>query len=217
MPALLYSFRRCPYAMRARLAIAASGQTVLLREIELKHKPEAMLAISPKGTVPVLQLNDGRVIAESIDIMHWALDLSDPLKLLPTDTRLMDRWINTNDREFKGWLDRYKYADRHPEHDEAYYRQQACVFIEQIEQQLASTPFLMGDNQTMVDLAIAPFIRQFSMVDSRWFAQAPYPKLRAWLDAFIQSNLFASVMKKYPTWLNSNESFVFPEPSLPKP
>ncbi|MCE0555371.1 glutathione S-transferase [Motilimonas sp. E26] len=210
MTAILYSFRRCPYAMRARLAIAASGQSVSLREIELKHKPEQMLAISPKGTVPVLLLENGDVLEESIDIMHWALNLSDPLKLLPSSPALMQGWIKRNDLEFKGWLDKYKYADRYPEHDEAYYREQACLFIAELEQQLSQTHYILGQQLTMTDLAIAPFIRQFSMVDAKWFANAPYPHLRSWLEQLINSRLFLSVMKKYPTWLNSQESFSFP-------
>ncbi|MEI8570660.1 glutathione S-transferase [Methylomonas sp. LW13] len=197
---ILYSFRRCPYAMRARLAIAVSGVSVALREIELSNKPEAMLAISPKGTVPLLLLPDGRVIEQSLDIMLWALAQHDPqnwLNQAPEDTQ---RLIDWNDGDFKYYLDRYKYADRYPEQTPADYRQQGEVFLAELETRLQRHKFLCGDNFSLADAATLPFIRQFAAVDNAWFENSPYPALQQWLNTFLRSNLFAAVMQKYPPW-----------------
>ncbi|GGA99744.1 glutathione S-transferase [Agarivorans gilvus] len=211
MSAILYSFRRCPYAMRARLAIAASHSPVLLREIILKHKPAEMLALSPKGTVPVLQLESGEVLEESLDIMLWALRQADPLGWLKSAPQNWQQWVTRNDQEFKPYLDKYKYAVRFPEQSPESYRQQAEIFIADIEQQLKQTPYLLGQQQSLADMAILPFVRQFASVDLNWFEQAPYPKTQAWLKQFIDSALFRSIMKKYPTWLDSQQQFRFPE------
>ncbi|WP_427981539.1 glutathione S-transferase [Agarivorans sp.] len=211
MPAILYSFRRCPYAMRARLALAASQTPVLLREIILKHKPAEMLALSPKGTVPVLQLETGEVLEESLDIMLWALRRADPLGWLNTNPQDSQQWITRNDQEFKPYLDKYKYAVRFPEQSPESYRQQGEIFIADIERQLQQTPYILGQQQSLADMAILPFIRQFASVDLSWFEQTPYPKTQAWLKQFIDSALFRSIMKKYPTWLDSQLQFDFPE------
>ena len=152
---ILYTFRRCPYAIRARLAIAVSQQTVEYREILLRDKPEAMLAVSPKGTVTVLVLPDGPVIDESLDIMGWALGLNDPEHWLTGDTEL----IQQCDREFKPWLDRYKYADRHPDHSVEYYRQQGERFLSLLEGQLLQTTELSAHHLSITDYGIAPFVR----------------------------------------------------------
>ncbi|MCE2570439.1 glutathione S-transferase [Motilimonas eburnea] len=213
MTPILYSFRRCPYAMRARLAIAASHQVVQLREIVLKHKPQEMLAISPKGTIPVLQLSTGEVIDESLDIMLWALHRSDPLTLVKNELSTDMALIKQNDHDFKPWLDKYKYADRHPELSQRDYQDKACEFIDALESNLSKHQYLTGDQLSLADLAIAPFIRQFTMVDSKWFDNAPYPLLRRWLNDILNSALFKSAMKKYPTWLESGQTFNFPESS----
>ncbi|MCL1130756.1 glutathione S-transferase [Shewanella sairae] len=208
----LYSFRRCPYAMRARLGILLSKQQVSLREIVLKHKPEAMLAASPKGTVPVLILPDASVIEESIEIMCWALMQYDPLNLLLSEApqqEIAQALIHTNDHSFKPWLDKYKYADRHPGHSEQYYRQQAEVFIAQLESILTKHSQLMGDKVSIADYAIFPFIRQFASVDKAWFDASHYTHLKKWLKFHIESDAFTQIMKKYPTWLESGESFEF--------
>ncbi|MCL1144815.1 glutathione S-transferase [Shewanella marinintestina] len=209
----LYSFRRCPYAMRARLGILLSEQSVNLREIVLKHKPEAMLVASPKGTVPVLILPDASVIEESIEIMCWALMQHDPLNLLlseaPQQQEIAQALIHTNDHSFKPWLDKYKYADRHPDHSEQYYRQQAEVFIAQLESILAKHSQLMGDKVSIADYAIFPFIRQFASVDKFWFDASHYTHLKKWLKFHIESDAFTQIMKKYPTWLESGKSFEF--------
>ncbi|MCG6200953.1 glutathione S-transferase [Psychromonas antarctica] len=208
---LFYSFRRCPYAMRARLAIAYSQQLVELREISLKAKPQTMLAVSAKGTVPVLQLADGTVLDESLDIMAWALEGSDPDGWLQGNLSEMLSLIDENDFEFKGWLDKYKYADRYPEHSPLYYRDNAEEFLTQLEHQLRNNAYLFGDRISLADMAILPFIRQFSAVDKAWFSQAPYPRIKIWLANFIDSTLFQSIMKEYPTWLESKQQITFPE------
>lgn len=210
----LYSFRRCPYAMRARLGIYLSATPVMLREIILKHKPQPMLDASPKGTVPVIILDNGHVIDESLDIMCWALSHSDPDNLLlngkPRQQEIAKALIDTNDSVFKPWLDKYKYADRHPEQSEQFYRTEGEKFIAQLEHLLTKNQQLLSDSTSIADYAIFPFIRQFAGVDKNWFAQAPYPNVQRWLAAHIDSPVFGHIMKKYPTWLESGESFTFP-------
>lgn len=206
----LYSFRRCPYAMRARLAIAYSGQSVQLREIVLKEKPVEMLQLSHKGTVPVLALENGDVLDESLDIMGWALSLNDPEQWLLGDLHAMLALIDENDFEFKGWLDRYKYSDRFPEHEVHYYREQCEEFLIQLEQRLINRQYLFSNNQCIADIAIFPFIRQFAAVDQGWFQQAPYPNLQKWLVSLLEHPLFESIMQKYPAWLMSRQEYTFP-------
>ena len=204
---ILYSFRRCPYAMRARLAIASSNLSVDLREVVLKDKPQALLDISPKATVPVLVSSDGKIIDESVDIMHWALQQSDPEHWLAT---IDHELISNNDGNFKHWLDRYKYADRHPEQSEHYYRQQGEYTLLLLEQRLMMSAYLSGENISFTDVAIFPFIRQFAAVDLTWFDSAPYPKLRAWLHALISSELFRSIMVKNQAWKPDDIVLLFP-------
>lgn len=199
---ILYSYRRCPYAMRARMALHYAGIKVEIREIALRDKPKHMLAVSPKGTVPVLVLQDGRVIDESIEIMAWALALNDPDSWL-TDNPLMQTLLSENDGSFKQALDRYKYASRFPEQSAEHYRQQGEVFLAKLEALLTKNVYLLGDKLTQADIAIFPFIRQFFMVDSAWFATSPYPHLRNWLKDLVASTLFENIMKKYPTWTES--------------
>ncbi len=222
MPAypVLYSFRRCPYAMRARLAIMASGLTVELREIVLKNKPETMLAISPKGTVPVLFVeNESKVIDESLDIMRWVLEQTDPQGFLPQadtdratpDERIKhcDQLIQRNDKDFKPCLDRYKYADRYPDFSQQEYRQQGEVFLLELEERLQGNDYLLGDKASLADIAIMPFIRQFAHVDRRWFFKAPYPNLQRWLNNWLESPLFLSIMTKYQPWQEDDEITLF--------
>lgn len=199
---VLYSFRRCPYAMRARLAIAIAGVEVELREIELRHKPEAMLALSPKGTVPVLQLENGSVIDESLDIMLWALHKNDPAQWLGSGVEMKDdmQLIHRNDRDFKPDLDRYKYADRYPEFSRFHYRQQGERFLAELEQRLQSNHHVTAPHFALADAAILPFVRQFAAVDAEWFESSPYPEVRQWLNRFLNSRLLAVSMKKYPPW-----------------
>lgn len=196
---ILYSFRRCPYAIRARLAIAYAGIKVEIREIDLKHKPEHLLFISPKATVPVLLLSDATVVAESLDIMHWALAQHDPDNWLFVDAQ-SNTLLHWNDGEFKYYLDRYKYADRYPEFSEDYYRQHAEVFLAELDARLSNNPYLAGQHFSLLDAAIFPFIRQFAAVDNVWFTTSHYRQLKRWLQEISLSGLFASVMDKHAVW-----------------
>jgi len=192
---LLYSFRRCPYAMRARLALRYSGVCVRIIEVSLKAKPAEMLALSPKGTVPVLSVN-GEVIDESLAIMQWALAQHDPdnwrLQGDPSVLALIDE----NDQGFKYHLDRYKYAERYPEYPMEHYRAEGEVFLQKLEGLLEDRAYLLAHHPSLADMALAPFVRQFAHVDRDWFARAPYPRLQRWLEAFLQSPLFIGVMAK---------------------
>lgn len=203
MEPILYSFRRCPYAIRARLAIKVSGVQVQLREVILGAKPAEMLLISPKGTVPVLQLADGRVIDESVDIMFWALEKNDVGGWLDFDDEFLveiKNIVKENDTEFKGCLDRYKYADRNTEPPQLYYRQQGEVFLQALERRLSSQRYLLANRICFADMAIFPFIRQFAHVDKEWFYNSPYKNVQRWLEALLESDLFLSVMKKQQAW-----------------
>ena len=216
---ILYSFRRCPYAMRARLAIACSGTQVELREVVLRNKPESLLSYSSKGTVPVLILPDARVIDQSIDIMHWALAMHDPDQYLYGDDEALLReqaagLIHDNDHVFKQALDRYKYPDRYPEATMPQYRAQGEVFLSRLEAHLENHRFLMADRMTLADIAIAPFVRQFAHVDEAWFEHSPYVNLQHWLKLFKNSALFDAVMIKYPLWHPGGDTAYFPQNKL---
>lgn len=210
---VFYSFRRCPYAMRARLALQVASQSVELREVILKNKPTELLQVSAKATVPVLVLNDGRVIDESRDIMLWALAQYDPQDWLAQKSGLYDEaitLIEQNDFDFKPNLDGYKYADRYPESAE-YYRQQGEPFLRLLEYRLTQHVYLMSDQISLADMAVFPFVRQFAHVDIHWFNQSPYKKLQQWLSNFLAANWFASVMYKYPAWQLGDAPVIFPE------
>tara|TARA_R100000750_G_scaffold61958_1_gene54287 strand:- start:158 stop:760 length:603 start_codon:yes stop_codon:yes gene_type:complete len=197
--------------MRARLAILFAGLPVELREVTLKNKPAQMLAISPKGTVPVLQLADGAVIEESRDIMVWALEQQDPQGLLdPTVLEKANALIEQNDNEFKYWLDRYKYADRHVEMTQTEYRQRGEGFLQVLESLLESRAYLFGDAPTIADIGVMPFVRQFAHVDRDVFSQLPYPNLQRWLQGWLEHPLFLQTMIKLPVWQEGDEVVVFP-------
>jgi glutathione S-transferase len=195
----LYSFRRCPYAMRARMALRYSGVAVDIIEVSLKAKPAEMLALSPKGTVPVLSV-DGQVIDESLAIMHWALAQNDPqdwlLKEDPAGQALIAAMIEENDQAFKVHLNRYKYAERYPEQPMAVYRAEGEVFLRKLDELLDGCDYLLAEHPTLADVALMPFIRQFAHVDREWFAQTPYVRLQAWLQRLLESALFTGVMQK---------------------
>ena len=197
---LLYSFRRCPYAIRARMALAQAGVPVRVREVALRDKPADMLAISPKGTVPVLQLPDGQVLDESRDIMLWALQQRDPqywLPRAPADAALARQWVSRSDAEFKPLLDRYKYATRHPQFTQAQHRQQALeVFLMPLDGALRNKAYLLGEGACWADVALFPFVRQFAMVEPQWFARCALVDLRRWLDGWTASALFRAVMAR---------------------
>ena len=194
---ILYSYRRCPFAIRARMALKYAGIAIETIEISLKDKPAVMLQASPKGTVPVLITKEGMVIEESLQIIRWALTNNDPDNWLKNDgNALIASLITENDGTFKQALDRYKYAIRLPKKSEAEHRAGGEVFLSKLETMLNQQLFLSGKNIGIADIAIFPFIRQFTGVDRTWFENAPYPKLRAWLRARIESDLFLSVMHK---------------------
>jgi glutathione S-transferase len=191
----LYSFRRCPYAMRARMALRYSGVPVEIIEVSLKAKPAEMLAISPKGTVPVMDA-EGRVIDESLEIMRWALAQNDPDDwLLAGDSRIAEL-IEANDQGFKVQLNRYKYAERYPEQPMEVYRAEGALFLQRLDELLTDRDYLLTDHASLADVALLPFVRQFAHVDREWFAQTPYVRLQAWLQRFLESDLFTSIMKK---------------------
>ncbi len=198
----LYSFRRCPYAMRARMALRYSGVAVDIVEVSLKAKPAEMLALSGKGTVPVLNA-DGRVIDESLDIMRWALAQNDPqdwlLKGDPDAAEQIAPLIEQNDQVFKVHLNRYKYAERYPEQPMEVYRSEGEVFLQRLEALLEGRDYLLAGHPSLADVALMPFVRQFAHVDRDWFAQTPHRRLQAWLQRLLGSDLFTSIMKKYPS------------------
>ena len=197
---ILYSYRRCPYAMRARMALRYAGIEVEHREIELRNKPQSMLLASPKGTVPVLCIGD-TVLDQSVDIMRWAIQQSDPDAWGNADDAIAQAWIEKNDGPFKVLLDQYKYPNRFPELDtEAVLNEILQIMLLPMEQSLQVTQYLMGDQMTWVDVAIFPFIRQFSMVDLKKFDDLPIPAVKKWLAQFLESELFHSVMHRYPVW-----------------
>jgi len=206
---VLYSFRRCPYAIRARLALAYSQIGYELREVVLKNKPQAMLQISAKGTVPVLIQDNGKVLDESLDIMRWALNQYDPNHWLgvPDDALAL---IKRNDDYFKHYLDRYKYFDRYPEQHQADYFDAAMVFINELEIYLQHNAYLCAEHITLADAAVFPFVRQFAFVDKAQFDQLAIPKVQVWLETWLDSGLFNSVMSKYPPWEEGNTPLLLP-------
>lgn len=181
---ILYSFRRCPYAMRARMAIVRTGFEVEHREVILRDRPAHMMEISPKGTVPILQLADGTVIEESLEIMQYVLnwDLSSHEQ----------EWIDRNDNEFKFHLDRYKYPNRYDDVDEIEHREAACSFLESLEAELPSGH--LSD-------AIFPFVRQFANHNRDWFDKQPWPNVHSWLSLQLNSEEFGVCMKKHKQWM----------------
>ncbi|MBI1363721.1 MAG: glutathione S-transferase [Proteobacteria bacterium] len=206
---VLYSFRRCPYAMRARMAIILSGEQVELRDILLRDKPQEMLTASPKGTVPVLVLQDGTVIDESLDIMRWALGKNDPHNLLEhLDASLT--LIATNDGPFKKALDRYKYPSRYPDEPPHNWQTEGLRFIEELAARLDSQPYLLGPEPRLADYAIFPFIRQFRMPDEAWFDALPHPALHKWLGTLTNSPPFTTAMAKIPTWQSGTPGPLWP-------
>lgn len=218
---VLYSFRRCPYAMRARMAIAVSEQAVELREVRLAHKPQGLLDASPKGTVPVLVLPAAAggaaspVLEQSLDIMLWALARHDPEAwLAPSngDRADMRALIAECDGRFKQALDRAKYPNRYPECDALAERAVAAEWLRGLERRLAAQPCLFGRHMALADMAIAPFVRQFAGIDAAWWAAQPWPRLQAWLSGWQASELFARVMHKLPPWQDGTDGVRFPAP-----
>lgn len=205
---ILYSFRRCPYAMRARMGILSSGVKVELREVLLKDKPAEMIEASPKATVPVVVLPDGKVVDESLDVMLWALGQNDPDNWLSDQAMTL---IAHNDGPFKAALDRYKYPNRYD--DETISREDqrniCAATFENYESRLKHHKFLLGDEPTLADNAIFPFVRQCANVDRTWFDTQPWTNLHQWLDHFLFSPRFDYVMRKNAPWKAGDEPLIF--------
>lgn len=232
---VLYSFRRCPYAMRARMALYASQIDVSLREVSLASKPAEMLMASSKATVPVLVTSNNEVLDESLDIMKWALAINDPQGWLtafsPETILQMDALIIENDSVFKQHLDHYKYAERFPDNSPEYYRQQGEVFLAKLDKCLTEkclageclaekhhkeTNYLFSEQPSLADIAIFPFVRQFAAVDKIWFDQSRYLKLQHWLQRLLDCELFLSVMQKFPVWKSGDKPIIFSaNPKMP--
>ena len=208
---ILYSFRRCPYAMRGRMGLYKAGFIVELREIELKNKPEQMLKASPKGTVPVLVLPDGTIIDESLDIMKWALGKNDPDRWLNADEAEMRFLIERNDNNFKHALDRYKYPGRYPDEDRTGAREICAEILNDLNNRLKKHQQILNNNISIVDIALFPFIRQCAFVDKEWFNNLPVPHLQRWLQEHLETTLFKAIMMKFKIWSQCDQ------PTLLKP
>ena len=204
---ILYSFRRCPYAMRARMALYYSKISYEHREILLSKRPQALYDISPKGTVPVLQLLDGSVSDESIDIMKWALQKSDPDLWYKDQLSEQNDMIERNDTKFKYWLDRYKYHVRYPENSFEEYQSQLAKFLGDYNLKLETANYFLGNKISLVDVALMPFIRQAAYVNLSWFTEE-FSTLSVWLEKQKSSLLFTSIMTKYDVWNTREKGIV---------
>jgi len=200
MMPILYSYRRCPYAIRARMALKYASIEYEHREIEFRNKPQTMLLVSPKGTVPVLCV-DGRVLDQSVDIMRWALGKADPDNWRGVDESSSQAWIDRNDGPFKVLLDQYKYPNRFPELNQDDVLNSAIdLMLDPMDHLLRSKTYLLGNKISWVDVAIFPFIRQFAAVNSQRFEDLPFTSLKKWLNQHLESELFNAVMDKHPAW-----------------
>lgn len=210
---ILYSLRRCPYAMRGRMGIALSKQQVLLREIVTKDKPSELLGSSPKGTVPVLVLPDGQIIEESLDVMNWALQQNDPQDLLrssnPTLSQQVHQLIKVNDNEFIGHLEKYRASVRYRNIDTEQRRQACEGFISNLEALLTDQAYFFGETPSLADFAVMPFVSQFARVEKKWFVQSEYQNVGRWLRAHLESKLYTQVMKQYPLWNETKQDCLF--------
>ena len=213
-PPILYSLRNCPYAMRARLALFKAQQQINLREVVLSNKPVEMIMASAKGEVPILVIGEGQaasVIDESVEIMLWALTNNDPDDLLfkhaPNTLQNMLTLIAQFDNEFKTYLNAYKCAKRYRENNITECRQACEVYIQRLEDRLVNTTvqpsFIMSAQESLLDIALLPFIRQFAKVERQWYLQSPYPKVKQWLNHYLQSTMFTKVMAKHDVWLEN--------------
>jgi glutathione S-transferase len=205
---ILYSLRHCPFAMRARLAIFKSKKAVELRDVKLTDKPVAMLNASPKGTVPILVVAPAQVIDESLDVMLWSLGKSDPDNLLCNLPDLL-AFINVYDSEFKPCIERYKAAKRYHEFNLNECREACEVHIQDLEKRLSEHTYIFGERESLADIAILPFIRQFAKVERQWYVQSSYVNVKRWLNAYLQSRMFNQVMAQYSIWEEGSEVVVF--------
>ena len=205
----LYSFRRCPYAMRARMAILKSKLQVEIREVVLRDKPASMLEASPKGSVPVLILNEGTILEESLDIALHVLNQNDPDNILNGNNQLFEDLISENDGYFKKALDRYKYPSRYPDEDTSKARDIGEKFLDRLNRLLSETGYLNGSKLSITDICIFPFIRQFANTDREWFDGLPYSALQKWLEECLDSDLFKKCMIKHPQWREGDAPLLF--------
>ena len=213
--AIFYSFRRCPYAMRARMAIWSSRYKVELREVLLSNKPKELTDISPKGTVPVLKLPSGEVIDESLDVMKFVLKRNDPDGLLfvyEKKRQEIDWLIELFDSGFKYHLDRYKYSDRYEKADRLEHRDEGVAYLRRLDSMLAGgKDFLMGSQLSFLDIALLPFVRQYRIADPNWFDHdMPLASVKKWLNLFLECGLFKNIMGKHPIWQSPERGFQFP-------
>ncbi len=208
---ILYSFRRCPYAMRARMVLLHSKIQCEIREIKLSNKPKEMLAISPKGTVPVLILENGDILDESLDVMLWAIEQGNLRNLFNSGKKEILDLIKINDGEFKDAIDRYKYSSLYPEKPMIEYRKMGELFLEKIESYLEKNKFIFGKNISLADLAIFPFIRQFCRVDIDWFNSSLFKKIKEWTLFFEGSENFIDIMRKIKPWTAGDKPTLFLE------
>lgn len=209
---ILYTFRRCPWAMRARIALHYAGLQCEVREVHLRNKPAALLEISPKGTVPTLVLSDGVIIDESMDVILYALRRNDPDGWLEASIMETSQLLNTAEEDFMKVAHRYKYHERYPEETQEQSRKKCeTILIQGLEQRLASNPYLLGDKPSVADVGIFPLIRQFAAVDQDWWLSAPYPNTRAWLDRWMESPHYLGVMQKRKPWKEGDKPVWFLE------
>ncbi|MDA0238178.1 MAG: glutathione S-transferase N-terminal domain-containing protein [Proteobacteria bacterium] len=211
---ILWTFRRCPYAMRTRLAIKRSGISVYLREILLQDKPPEFIEDSEKATVPVLKLPDGKILEESLDIMRWALKQSDPddwCQVLVAEADYSKAFLTELDGTFKDALDRYKYASRYALNGDAVLRHRSIgtAFLQRINERLDEHPFVSGQKQGFLDIASLPFVRQFRIADPTWFDRQNWALLHVWLQQFIESEQFAVIMQKLKPWDSQQGEGIF--------
>lgn len=208
---ILYSFRRCPYAIRARYTLSLLNIKVEIREVVLRNKPEALLALGGRSSVPQMICEQGTRYPESMDIIRWAMTKKQNANIYSEQQENeIAAWLFQTDHRFKVWLDKYKYADRHPAHSQAYYRSQAERFLRRLESKLSKQAFLLGDEMSMADVLVFPFIRQFRGVDNAWFDQSQYLNVRSWLKQIIEDEAFEKVMIKLPPWQEGDEPRYFP-------
>ena len=192
------------------MAIFIADVKVEIREVNLSDKPLDMLALYSRGTVPLLQLSTGEIIEESLEIMTWALGKHDPARWLGDHNGVSRALVAENDSTFKQHLDRYKYWQRHPEQTQLQARREAELFVMNLEHLLDESEYFFGNSANLADIAIFPFIRQFSAVDPAWFETAPYPHLRSWLNRLLTDNVFMKSMQRNPPWRDGDQACYFP-------
>lgn len=208
---ILYSFRRCPYAIRARYTLSLLNIKVEIREVVLRNKPEALLRLGGRSSVPQMICEQGVRYPESMDIIRWAMARKQNANIYSKpQEREIAAWLFQTDHRFKFWLDKYKYADRHPDFSQEYYRSQGERFLRRLESKLSKQAFLLGDEMSMADVLVFPFIRQFRGVDNTWFDQSQYTSVKLWLNQIIEDKTFEKVMIKLPPWQEGDESRYFP-------